>query len=1215
MASSLHFPGLYQFSPIGNTTAVCFTRDVPPDVPISILLLRCGDPRNVLYTVFCEAPNHLRRSLDFTCCDYEPGILARNVLLLTMIMDDVSAPTMWNIFFHMYLDIDSRSTLVSQSQKLESYASVEAWRSSPYGAVIKMGTDHTFAELRRHWQLYADFYHPSKQHRFRALKKLMDDTFKQEAASPPELNLTPIRSSGPLFLHSQTSRLFTEQHQRYWESGTTFVDKNILAASTHPNSTFFYSRAGGGFNVATNVNPIIPFHHAPFLGNTNRTLTIADLVESATSQFRDWCSAFRTTATRGKDGALAVRFLLGDVLAHTRALQDFREDTSVHAHRLAAPRVAPWTTCVLELNQEEYTDFGAPTRFDVIDTSNLSDHLGMLNIFLATAPLLTDSLSSVLYTASVMILASNPCIEFQATLFASLPVVAVLMDLAPVDALSGFTTRCNTHELVNTFLRSKDKDVHHQKFTWKRPSSGDPSAHPDGGSRPPVSFNTRQLAQLLYNIYNRQFGLDGPMSLLPMSSDEYMQALSRFSSQSPSRETFVVFLDFLHTRLRISTEQWSDVVHSFLGVRSQYAATFDQLCDAELHAQLHRYSLYTVPGLDQVPSPTVGRLSHWPSIPALIRVFLTVPRADFAKLESVTNRLPLPWLRCAVQQPQAGHHFQSVDAAFGTLVDTGTAATPDLSFQEDPDGLKNGASLVFSFVVPSRILTEAPAGSIFVELLVRSDPISPKVLFPVLGPSLCVFRTCLEDTKYVHLLPEEPLPLRPSLPAHTARHEGPDDPMAIGYEQPVRVDMDSTGKHVAFLTAKLEITDAALQAVFAGDIMPSVSQCSPCTIQVVLDGRTQTLAYPVPIVGSQRKLRLARKSSYIEVVVPVAIPFLQPDGLKLNPFPVVRANASFFPWNVHRVFLDQLPVVNIESTNIPQLKKWYDAHLSWQRSHRERTVAQDPARRDVLIGIKETIQSVMVHAAGTIGRGTWRGFILQLDGTLSTDTLLFVDKIRYDVAFHTVLCDGFVLPVSEEIAPHITALIGYVVMPVRVSAEELRAWKQLLPALVERCRTTWTHGADCEYVARGKVPLALEMSGGDPLCSCGRGKDVGGMLKDGFWKKFAPFVTRIALSPLFGVSYLEQILEPADWKTQAGGAAAPQVAPSPVRVHGPSNTSTGTNGTTTTPVTTLTTCSKCRKEKSKDLKLLRCSGCRTTFYCSEACQKSDWKAHKLRCKN
>ncbi|KAI1792267.1 hypothetical protein LXA43DRAFT_1060810 [Ganoderma leucocontextum] len=1205
MASSLYFPVLYDFYPIGNTPAICVTRDVPLEGPVSILLLPCGDPRNILYTVFCEAPNCLRRSLDFTCCDYDPGILARNVLLLTMIMDGVSAPTMWNIFFHMYLDIDSRSTLVSQSQKLASYTSVAAWRSSPYGPVIKMGTDHTLIELRRHWELYADFYKPSKLHRLRELQAVMDDKLKKIAANAPEINLIPTLSSGPLFLQSNISRLFSEQHRRYWETGTTLTDNNSLAAATHPNSTFFYSRAGEGFDVPFNTDPMTPLHHAPLFGNTNRTLTIADLVKSARSQFREWCSIFETTATTGKGGAVDVRFLLGDALAVARALRDFGENTSVQAQGFAAPKVAPWTTCTLELNREEYTDFGAPTRFDVIDTSNVADYLGLLNIFLATTPLLTESPSSVLYTESFSLFAPDLRTEFEATLFASLSVVAILMDLAPVNALSGFTSRCDTHEIAATFVSSKDKDRHRQIFTWRRPSSGDPSAYPDGGPRAPAAcFDTHQLVELLHSIYVDMFKDDDQRYLQTlaktMGPEDLKRETRRYVAVCPSREAFVLFLDSIRTSLSISTKQWLNVLSSFLDLHS------DDRCrigDFELGAQVLRHGLHTSGSLDQVRRPTVGRLSHWQSIPPLIRVFLAVPRAEFAKLETATAAagLPFAWLRCYIKLPQGSHVFHSVDAAYGTLVDAGTAAKPDLSFREDPDGRKNGADLVFSFVVPSPIFTVAPAGDIFVQLGIRGDPHMARAVAPVL-PSLCLFSACLEDTNYVHLLPEQPLPPRPPALKTTVRPQQLADTfVAIGCQQPVRVDMDTVGKHVASVTAKLEITNTTIKTAFAEGAVPTVSQCSPCVIRVVLGGRTQTLAYPVPIAGSQRKVRLARKSSYIEVVVPVAIPFLKPDGFKLNPFPVVRANASIFPWNVHRVFLDQLPVLNIENIDIARLKQWYDPHVDLQLSLRNSASIWDPARADVLANIKQTIQLIMRGAAETGGGKPAREFVLHNDASKTFDTILFVDKVRYDLSSHAMVCDAFVLPISPAIAPHIGPSLEALFRrgPISVlvpTGETMRGWKQLLPALAERCRATWTHGAKCEYVTQGRIPLEVGMEG-DPLCSCGRGKDVGGMLKDGVWKKLAPFATRIALSPLFAVSCFEETF----------GQPAASSAPAPGPIHGSKSDRETTSS--------VATCERCKKQESGVLKLLRCSRCKKAAYCSQACQKSDWKTHKLRCGN
>jgi hypothetical protein len=43
-------------------------------------------------------------------------------------------------------------------------------------------------------------------------------------------------------------------------------------------------------------------------------------------------------------------------------------------------------------------------------------------------------------------------------------------------------------------------------------------------------------------------------------------------------------------------------------------------------------------------------------------------------------------------------------------------------------------------------------------------------------------------------------------------------------------------------------------------------------------------------------------------------------------------------------------------------------------------------------------------------------------------------------------------------------------------------------------------------------------------------------------------------------------------------------------------------------------CTKCGKHRSAGVKLLKCSGCRTTLYCSVDCQKSHWKTHKSDCK-
>lgn len=91
MSCPLYWPGKYFLYAIGNTSAVCLTRDLPPEQDADMLLLGCGDPRHVLYTIFSESDGcelfyvyvlHLAdlghiasRKLAFTCVDYEPGVL------------------------------------------------------------------------------------------------------------------------------------------------------------------------------------------------------------------------------------------------------------------------------------------------------------------------------------------------------------------------------------------------------------------------------------------------------------------------------------------------------------------------------------------------------------------------------------------------------------------------------------------------------------------------------------------------------------------------------------------------------------------------------------------------------------------------------------------------------------------------------------------------------------------------------------------------------------------------------------------------------------------------------------------------------------------------------------------------------------------------------------------------------------------------------------
>ena len=54
MVLSAFWPGSIFFYPIGNTSAVDLTDTLTPEEKANVLLLGCGDPRNILHTVYSQ---------------------------------------------------------------------------------------------------------------------------------------------------------------------------------------------------------------------------------------------------------------------------------------------------------------------------------------------------------------------------------------------------------------------------------------------------------------------------------------------------------------------------------------------------------------------------------------------------------------------------------------------------------------------------------------------------------------------------------------------------------------------------------------------------------------------------------------------------------------------------------------------------------------------------------------------------------------------------------------------------------------------------------------------------------------------------------------------------------------------------------------------------------------------------------------------------------
>jgi MYND finger len=177
--------------------------------------------------------------------------------------------------------------------------------------------------------------------------------------------------------------------------------------------------------------------------------------------------------------------------------------------------------------------------------------------------------------------------------------------------------------------------------------------------------------------------------------------------------------------------------------------------------------------------------------------------------------------------------------------------------------------------------------------------------------------------------------------------------------------------------------------------------------------------------------------------------------------------------------------------------------------------------------------------------------------------------------------------------------------PIITTTEETLAfWKKMVPAMVERCRT-WSHTPNCAYQASG-IPRSTGLRD-DPICECGRGKDLGPFTETKDWKPLAPYVTRIAIGLLFPSNFesiwllnaTSRLLESKSSGREFSSRSIDAGIPHEELLKGREEEQ-------------REGCLKC-KGLGGDLGLLKCSRCKEARYCSDKCQRADWKNHKPHC--
>ena len=603
-------------------------------------------------------------------------------------------------------------------------------------------------------------------------------------------------------------------------------------------------------------------------------------------------------------------------------------------------------------------------------------------------------------------------------------------------------------------------------------------------------------------------------------------------------------------------------------------------------------------------------------LPPLVHLILVVPRKSLKVITSESpDTLGSPALQVSITQDAPGYafdnHFSSIHCAFGRLA-SGNNIEYQEEIQEDDDGWMGSADLIVTCQVPAFGLLMGPKESISVALTFMNSPQVSMQFSQKVGLRLQIFVTKLGDRKRVKvcrnapgLISQDTIVKQRHLIDANSKLEKPISRSLVTLDSNHRAT--SLQQHIDFARGSSES-----KALAAGKPVTVEEKSSSTTLLRIGDSITRPLYFPFHISGSQSKVRVARKSSWIEVSLPIhTAPSREPfESWTQLLFPEGCPPQN---WSIPKVNINLQPAVSLAPSKSKD-PSWVGPLLASLFSDVELTLAGPNNDNDLSAStakheLKQSLQTMILTFTGQNSRfktKSPRVFTLTHQG--SCHTIIFVNVLRHDLDLGSIVLDTCVVPltyaqVQGGLHQSLGELSKRTTCGIKLSKRESVLWKRLIPAMVERCRT-WPHKKSCEYQKKGGVAPLSTAEHETPLCSCGEGKDLPPDFAkgdDAWWAPFAKYATRMALAPIFPVPYIEPSMSDLINKMKNRRSSTGTV---PARA---ATTPTGEAGSSTSVV------EKCDNCGSTNGPFKKCARCGKTRYCNHACQKADWKQHKKVC--
>ncbi|KAK1041061.1 hypothetical protein LTR74_018643, partial [Friedmanniomyces endolithicus] len=1070
----------YWFYPIGNTPAVDLLRHSPLSSRgrTSVLSLGCGDVRNVLFTLWTERAT-TERSYTFTTCDSEPAVLARNIFLLSFLTSygpySISpAETLkicWEFYYHLVISDKALAALQAHLVALlNSVRTIEDWQKSAYAAHLKFLSKSTLVEVAKFWRLYlnACIQETKGRHILEESRRL----FSQRGFDGEGIFLHGGRCAGIHALSTRCSKALSDAFRGYWKTGVVAGNQSDVSALENchggfANPLFRLSSAPlANFAVHYGSDPLLGYHLAGVFDDTTASTSamVEHLATGAKGQFVQWCENFRQHVQLK---TMKLYFHCGEAVSLCYALQHKmcrHSSVAKSLHRYSRP----WCATLLQLDAHAHLDACGP--FDVIDTSNMSDHVGFLNLMPATVPLLGTKPTSVLYVETLL-RSSNKTSEYLPTiLHADIATFCLIAGVAPTIYLTGSTSESFASEAVLGHSKRDTGTMSQSRFrvAWQRPWTGGPSAVAQIDiTSPTIAIDPGNMARVFFQWYLQIFSeFEDMTNQIFVHFRRVVNPLSRDLGHY-TRMTIVSLIGLAQKNI---CRDWRSFTEALIDLfqRDQTLMVGSNSLQ-ELCTLLHLSGMHTASMLDKTPfaaaqgfasaiaCPAVSSIERYPTLPNVVAVALVVPRDSLRIFDPINiDRFGTPGLHMALHCSGIFENsFFSIHLCFGSLeVDEGQHVG---IIKEDEKGWQGHSDLIAICLAPAFQFLIGRGADVHVALVLNSSVVDYHFV-PILGPSMRVYDTSITDRQNLHLLR--------TLPGDT---EGP---ASVLQEPPQRLERPKTiplalcrDQSLNRLTIRTKFTDEIESRDLQNqELEVKIVQEGPCTMRITFGSHSRVLAFPFPVDGAYSKTRIAGRTSWIEVTVPLSSP-TGSHGYNMWPFLLISAGGYLNCWGLGRVNLAKQPILPLSTA-----RRYLSGFLGMTLSEAKHKTRQNPSAvtdsTRVLLELKESLAAIMLTFIGQGNKAkdvTRRYSAFRLAKDNDSDLLIFANSLRHDRDSGSVCLDAYVVPLTDNRIRQLASALRRAVseqhlMSIRLSEDESVLWKRLIPALIERCRLRWSHG-------------------------------------------------------------------------------------------------------------------------------------------------------------